>query len=162
MHPSPPLQHKHPAPCGSGWLAHVYPVWLFDPSTTCFRKGAFICFICLLFKFPLHLSVPSVLNQKGREIRCPGEPGTCSWQEFGSWRAQNTGFGLRLLLRSRVSRFTWCNPDLCRGSWSSAVQMGGNFISPVPQFPHCRIAHLCLLSLDEKQQRSCVKAEVVW
>lgn len=27
---------------------------------------------------------------------------------------------------------------------------------------HCRIAHLSLLSLDEKQQRSCVKADVFW
>lgn len=61
-----------------------------------------------------------------------------------------------------MSQFSWCNPDLCWASWSSAVQIGENFNSPVPQFPHCWIAHLCLLSLDEKHQRYCVKAEMFW
>lgn len=45
---------------------------------------------------------------------------------------------------------------------SFAMQIGGNFNSPVPQFPHCWITLLCLLSLDEKHKRYCVKAEVFW
>lgn len=85
-----------------------------------------------------HVGLPGVFLARVGILECTG-----------------TVFGLRLLLRSRVSPFSW-------GSWSFTVQIGGIFNSPVPQFPHCWIAHLHLLSLVEKHKRHRVKAEIFW
>lgn len=145
---------------------------MFDPSTTCFREGDFIYIICLLFKFPLQVSVPFLLNQKGGEIRCQKSQArclawgsmVCSWQEFGSWSAQehsvwSQALAEELSIQLVQPRLVLGQLELCQ---SFAVQIGGIFSSPVPQFPHCWIAHLYLLSLDEKHKRYCVKAEIFW
>lgn len=50
-------------------------------------------------------------------------------------------------------------PRPVQGQLELCLQIGGNFNCPVPHFPQCWIARLCLLSLDEKHQRSWVKAE---
>lgn len=124
-------------------------VCLFDPSTTCFRKGDFIYIICLLFKFPLQLSVPFLLNQKGGEIRCQESQAqrlargstVCSWQEFGSWSAQEHSVWPQALAEEPCESIQLVQPrlvlgqlELCR---SFAVQIGGIFSSAMPQFPHC-------------------------